>query len=68
MDLTPDEARSAGLAANMVRRFGEASCRHTLVRVIVGAHIEERACSIGLVGLLSLVAAGVYSGTRSLPA
>jgi hypothetical protein len=36
------------------------------VRVIVGAHFE-RACSIGLVGLLSLVAAGVYMWVPALP-
>ncbi len=38
-----------------------------LARVIVGAHVEERACSIGLAGLLSLVAAGVYGWTPPLP-
>ena len=38
-----------------------------LVRVIVGAHVEERACSIGLVVLLILVAAGVYEWTPALP-
>jgi hypothetical protein len=38
-----------------------------LARVIVGAHFEERACSIGLAGLLSLVAAGVYWWTPPLP-
>jgi hypothetical protein len=38
-----------------------------LVRVIVGAHVEERACSISLVVLLSLVAAGVYWWTPWLP-
>jgi hypothetical protein len=38
-----------------------------LARVIVGAHVEERACSIGLAGLLSLVAAAVYWWTPSLP-
>jgi hypothetical protein len=47
--------------------FGLAIPFAALVRVIVGAHIEERACSIGLVGLLSLVAAGVYWWTPSLP-
>jgi hypothetical protein len=47
--------------------FGLAIPVAALVRVIVGAHIEERACSIGLVGLLSLVAAGVYWWTPSLP-
>jgi hypothetical protein len=38
-----------------------------LVRVIVGAHVEERAYSIGLTGLLSLIAAGVYHWTPPLP-
>jgi hypothetical protein len=47
--------------------FGLAIPVAALVRVIVGAHIEERACSIGPVGVLSLVAAGVYWWTPSLP-
>jgi hypothetical protein len=38
-----------------------------LVRVIVGARVKERACTIGLVALLSLVAAGVYRWTPILP-
>jgi hypothetical protein len=38
-----------------------------LARVIVGSNVEERACSIGLVGLLSLVAAGVYWWMPPLP-
>jgi hypothetical protein len=47
--------------------FGLAIPVAALVRVIVGAHFEERACSIGLVSLLSLGAAGVYWWTPSLP-
>jgi hypothetical protein len=47
--------------------FGLAIPAAALVRVIVGAHVEERACSVGLVGLLSLVAAGVYWWTPALP-
>jgi hypothetical protein len=38
-----------------------------LTRVILGVHVEERACSISLVVLLSLVAAGVYWWTPPLP-
>jgi hypothetical protein len=38
-----------------------------LTRVIIGAHVNERACSISLVVLLSLVAAGVYWWTPALP-
>jgi hypothetical protein len=47
--------------------FGLAIPVAALVRVIVGVHIEERTCSIGLVGLLSFVAAGVYWWTPLLP-
>ena len=38
-----------------------------IIRVIVGAHVEERACSISLVVLLNLVAASVYWWTPALP-
>jgi hypothetical protein len=38
-----------------------------LVRVMVGAQSKERACSIDLVGLLSLVAAGFYWWMPALP-
>jgi hypothetical protein len=38
-----------------------------LVRVLVGAHRSERAWSLGLVGLLSLVAAAVYWWMPALP-
>jgi hypothetical protein len=37
------------------------------VRIIVRDHVNERACTIGLVALLSLVAAGVYTWTPCLP-
>jgi hypothetical protein len=38
-----------------------------LLRVVLGAHVNERACSTGLVVLLILVAAGVYQWTPALP-
>jgi hypothetical protein len=47
--------------------FGFAIPIAALVRVIVGAHVDERRCSTSLIVLLILVAAGVYWWTPSLP-
>jgi hypothetical protein len=47
--------------------FGFAIPVAASVRVIVGAHVKERAATIGLVALLSLIAAGVYWWTPILP-
>jgi hypothetical protein len=47
--------------------FGFAIPVAALVRVIVAAHVEERRCSISLVVVLILVAAGVYWWTPALP-
>ena len=47
--------------------FGLAIPVAALVRVILGPHAQERACTISLIGLLILVAASVYWWTPALP-
>jgi hypothetical protein len=47
--------------------FGFAIPLAALARVILGAHVKQRACSISLVVILILVATGVYWWTPSLP-